>query len=168
MIWPVWESPSDSAYSGHALKVDTQAKRDTLVHIQRGIRRLYVTLLIPWVAWFGYAAYESNHTIKSSIFERDLFFSYLAQIDHVDADPTHDVRRHDIMERNGALLAFMRSDWDVRTNDELEKTINSSIEESRDRLANDVYALLAGVTPFLLYPIALWVIAGFCRRAHLT
>ena len=142
------------------LKGDTGVKQNKFDHTQKGLRRLYITLLIPWVAWFGYAAYESSHSIRSANSQRNEFFQYTERLDRLDDNnQARDAIRRWAAER----LELMRLVWDVRTNDELLKSIDSSIKERRDRLTNDVYAVLAGVMPFLLYPIALWVIAGFWK-----
>jgi hypothetical protein len=145
-----------AAATTRILKGDTGVKQNKFDHIQKGLRRLYITLLIPWVAWFGYAAYESSHSIRFANSQRNEFFQYTEWLDRLDDDnQVRDARRRMAADQ----LERMRFVWDVRT------SIDSSMEQSRDRLTNDVYALLAGVMPFLLYPIALWVIAGFRRQA---
>jgi hypothetical protein len=44
------------------LRAETEVPRSAILpyHIRKGFLRLYVILLIPWMAWFGYAAHRAN------------------------------------------------------------------------------------------------------------
>ena len=65
-------------------------------------------------------------------------------------------------------LGRMADVWDAKTNDEISEHIDEAVERNEARLTIAIYALLAGVAPPLLYPIFLWILAGFRRSASVT
>src|SRR5262249_8901978 len=48
-------------------------------HIRRGLVRLYVALLIPWVAWCGYVAFQSRHVMKYDFSRMAQLYEYESQ-----------------------------------------------------------------------------------------
>jgi hypothetical protein len=127
-------------------------------HILRGLIRLYVILLIPWSAWFVYTAYEANKSINYD-------YSQLRKFGELSAilDEPYPPARVEYARRELGLMALR---WDdVKTAKEIGERLEEEIAHNQDRLTFAIYALLAGAAPPLLYPIFLWVLAGFYRPA---
>jgi hypothetical protein len=130
-------------------------------HIRRGLIRVYVALLIPWVAWFGYTAYKANTSINFDFPQLREFGSLSAIIDEAKTGATIEYARR--------KLGLMAMTWgDAKTQDEINHNIDEAVEQDHARLTTAIYALLGGVAPPLLYPIFLWLLAGFRRSAPIT
>jgi len=67
-------------------------------------------------------------------------------------------------DRPFAWATIIKHVWQ-RTEDEINRNIDEAVERDTDRLTTAIYALLAGVAPPLLYPIFLWLLAGFRKSA---
>ena len=127
-------------------------------YVRRGLIRLYVVAFIPWTIWFGYDAYKANSAIR---FETSQHKEYLRLLDYLD-DHTETEFAQAHMRYARRELGLIASNWgDATTHDEILKRITKALETDRDRLATAIYALLAGVALPLLYPIFVWVLAGF-------
>jgi hypothetical protein len=130
-------------------------------HIRRGLIRLYVILLIPWVGWFGYMACRANASLNSNFSQAREFGRLSIILDDADpATPQTPATRYARHE-----LGFMASVWDAKTNDEIGEHIEAAIEYSEVRLTMAIYALLGGAAPPLLYPVFVWAVAGFRKPA---
>ena len=131
-------------------------------HIRRGLIRLYLILIIPWVIWSGYTAYEANKglAIRNSLLDEFLNYSYEMLDDKTTPLSAFERRR---IENARSALGRMASLWDPRptTNDEIEERINKDRSYLTNRLTTSIYAMLAAAMPLLLYPIFLWILAGF-------
>jgi hypothetical protein len=129
-------------------------------HVRKGLIRLYIILFVPWVAWFGYTAHRSNDLTEFAFTQAVQADQYMNTLD--DSDKTGSARVRDAVQQ----LARLRDFWHVRTNDELRGRIDADEERNRDHLTTAIYALLAAMAPPLLYPIFLWMFAGF-RKAKI-
>jgi hypothetical protein len=120
--------------------------------------------------WSGYTAYEANKDLASQNSLRDEFNDYSLLLDENLENPTSralrgtDKRRIDDARRALGIMAF-RWDPPPYTKDEIKEHINQDISYSTNRLTVAIYAILAAALPPLLYPIFLWVLAGFQKRA---
>jgi hypothetical protein len=126
-------------------------------HIRIGLLRLYLVLVIPLVGWFGHTAYVTNRSLSFHYSQSRLVTLWLYENGDLDKirPPTS----------KGAVrgLAIARAVWDARTNEEIIERIQESTSERMQRLIAAIYALLAGAILPLLYPICVWIIAGFRR-----
>jgi hypothetical protein len=139
----------------HFLTIDIGARSLVPPHIRTGLIRLYLVLTIPWLIWNGYTAYESRKSVMYAISNRIEFGRLSATLDGI-GDPTPAARldaRHEL----GRLADI----WDATTTDEIEKHIEESIGDHTRSLTFAIYAILGAVTVPLLYPIFLWILAGF-------
>jgi hypothetical protein len=104
-------------------------------------------------------AYTAHAAINSDLsFARDV--SKLRDL--LDDDTEFAPRRH---EYAASELARARLVCEAQTNDELNDRINEALHQSRGRFTTAIYALLGGAAPPLLYPIFLWILAGFRKPA---
>jgi hypothetical protein len=127
-------------------------------HIRRGLIRVYVALLIPWVAWFGYAAHEADISVNFAFSQLREFGRLSAMIEEAKTAATVEHARRE--------LGLMAMTWGhAKTQVEINHNIDEAVERDTDRLTTAIYALLAGVAPPLLYPIFLWLLAGFRKSA---
>ena len=132
-------------------------------HIRRGLIRLYLILLIPWVTWNGYNAYEANKSIRYAETRLDEFYRLSSILD----DPTTSTAQIAYARRELGFMALSRG-LSHATNDDIENAFREILDYGRDRLTTAVYAVLAAVMVPLLYPIALWIVAGFRKAAPVT
>jgi hypothetical protein len=133
-------------------------------HVHRGLLRLYLIVAVPWVAWFGYIAYKANVSLNYEFSQGREFGRLLGILDDADpATPQTPATRYARHELGAMALV-----WDAKTNDEISEHIVKAIELNDARLTSAIYALLAGAAPALLYPVFLWVLAGFSKPAPIT
>ena len=140
-----------------------------LNHIDRityGLIRLYITILIPWISWFGYEAYRYNGNV---IFERIQYASVIkAKIwleDHANDQQSPIIFEGRTLKQIYEFeLEVARLVWDAKSNDDIYEAISASIEKDVNELTRSIYSLLASAAPWLLYPLVRWLIAGFEKR----
>jgi hypothetical protein len=120
-------------------------------HIHGGLVRLYAILFIPWILYFGYAIYEENAHLDFNGDQPKRVDLWVLQ---VDSDPIR--ADYAIYWARGMII-----DWKVTGYDDISELINEERERTSDRLTVAIYALLAGIAPAMLYPLFLWVVAGF-------
>jgi hypothetical protein len=137
------------------LKDNTEPQHPRSDQIKRGLRRLYLTILLPWTVWFGYQVYVNSHTINFYVSQ---FHEVVRYSSWLQDDQTQNEARLRLAHNE---LAVKYATYGGQTIDELYQNIGSLIEEKRNLLTNDVYVTLFGFVPLLLYPISLWVVAGF-------
>jgi hypothetical protein len=116
-------------------------------HLRRGLFRLYVAVTIPWVAWFGYMAFDADQQAKRAQIRSTELLRQMerSQNDSVAAQAQKTVE--------GLLGSTYQEDFedDIKLRDE---------QTARRKIA--VYALpavpLGG--PLLCF-VVVWVVAGF-------
>ncbi len=142
-------------------------------HIRRGLIRLYVIVLIPWIAWFGYTAYRANASINYD-YSQLREFGRLSAVFNESKDPAS-IRDARLGLELLSATWTTEGDWNEKTLHEMDEVINEigkQIDEAVDynsaRFTTAIYALLAGVAPPLLYPIFLWLLVGFRKSPLVT
>lgn len=146
-----------------------EATAPTIVphNIRRGLLRLYVILLIPWAAWFSYTAYTANRNL---VFDFDQGKEW-ARLDGMLEDNVGKGNPNgaEIIGYARRELGLMAEVWDAHhSTDEISTHIDESIGQNTSRLTNSIYALLAAIAPPFLYPIFLWVVAGFRKTKPIS
>ena len=167
----VFATASLSFYvSRGTLKPDTPATLASPIvphNIRRGLIRLYVIVLIPWVAWFGYAAYKSNHLITYYYSKSKTLSQYTGLLYDFSQMNGDDKKRNEFARIQAIReLKVARATWEAHTNDELFERINADAHQNIDRLTTAIYALLIGAILPPLYPIFVWLLAGFRKSAR--
>jgi uncharacterized membrane protein (DUF485 family) len=129
-------------------------------NIRRGLIRLYIVLVVPWVIWFGYAAHAQNAQITFDYTQSEKAYRSLAWLNgewrsnDVDADLQH--KKAAIAE-----LEVQRRTWGASTNEDLIKRIKEETETDRPLLDFTIYKVLVAIIVLPLYPVFVWLIAGF-------
>lgn len=132
-------------------------------HVRRGLIRLYAVFIILWAIGFSYVAHKANASIQADLSESKDFEDLVYFLENSSIPATSP--RIENARRQLGLMAMV---WDAKTSDEIRDHISAALDRNRDRLTNAIYALLAGVAPALLYPIFLWLLAGFRKSAPVT
>jgi hypothetical protein len=137
------------------LKTDFRAEQIMSAHIRRGLLRLYLVVLVPWIAWWAYDAYSIRRSIHYN----------QAQIDRV---LKYESRLQDSPTDRSALeeLSLMRTVWEANSNDELKTRIMEERDKGFDEIDKPIFALLGAAFPVLLMPFGLWIAAGFSKRVR--
>jgi hypothetical protein len=147
----------------HLLTTDLGARPFVPPHIRTGLIRLYLVLTIPWLIWNGYAAYKAYNSLTFDYSIREDFVRLSATLDESLRDPKTPATRIAEVRRE---LGVMASTWDANTIDEIEKRIEESIDHNTRSFTFAIYAILGAVTAPLLYPIFLWILAGFRKSSR--
>jgi hypothetical protein len=124
-------------------------------HVRKGLIRLYAVIAIPWVIWFGYSAYNEYASYNSMTSQLDKVFKMQEQLDDpaVPSGQRADARQ---------TLARMATDWDAKNQDDIaDRMLEYRDGNIGNRFTISIYAVLAALIPPLVYPIFVWVFAGF-------
>lgn len=141
----------------HLMRADTSGSPIVPRHVRKGLTRVYAVIAIPWEIWFGYSAYKEYARYNAMTSRLDALFKLEERL----RDPTiSQGQRENISER----LAQMASDWDAKDqNETADHMLDYRDHDIGNRFTIAIYALLAALIPPLLYPIFIWVLAGFRR-----
>jgi hypothetical protein len=143
----------------HLIRADTSGSPIVPRHVRKGLTRAYAVIAIPWVIWFGYSAYNEYASYNSMTSQIRKLFKLEERLE----DPTiSQGQRENIRE----TLAKMATDWDVKNQDDVaDRMLDYRDENIGNRFTMAIYAVLAALIPPLLYPIFIWVLAGFRKPA---
>ena len=115
-------------------------------------------------------AYEANASINYDYSQYREFGRLSAEF-HESKDPGS-VREARLGLEVMAAARDIGGDWNEKTVHEMNEVVNKigkyideEVNHDSTRLTNAIYALLAAAAPPLLYPIFLWLLAGFRKSA---
>jgi hypothetical protein len=137
------------------MRADTSTSPIVPRHVRKGLTRVYAVIAIPWVIWFGYSAYKEYARYNGMTSRIDQLFKLEERL----RDSTISQRqRENITE----TLARMATDWDAKNQDDIaDRMLDYRDENIGNHFTMAIYAVLAALIPPLLYPIFIWVLAGF-------
>jgi hypothetical protein len=130
-------------------------------HVRKGLTRVYAVIAIPLVIWFGYSACKEYAHFERMNSRLNEFFELWYRLD----DPTIIQAQR---EHTTQSLARIAAEWDAKTPNEIADLMLAYRDEIGNRFTIAIYALLVGLIPLLLYPIFIWVLAGFRKSQAST